>query len=76
MRVTNKYLKARVERINKIVGKDVYSLYPANGGYALHKVSGDGYTDVFNYGTMSAKDLDFCLAGFIEGLFNGIEEVS
>lgn len=63
MRITKKFLGARLKRIVKLTGDNDYYLSWQCGGVALYHKS----RDVFNYGHISMRELDMRIEGFIEG---------
>lgn len=74
MRITQKDLEARVERLNEyakqLPTKPQYKLSCAYGGYALHRVVNErgGVTDVFDSGHIPGRELFQMLGAMILGI--------
>ena len=70
MRITKKYLLARVERINNLMKTENYILSQQCGGYSLHYVyPSSAQEDIFNCGHISMRELDARIEGFIRGVW-------
>ena len=70
MRITKKYLLARVQRLNILMKVQSYALSQSYGGFSLHYVHGNtSCEDVSNCGHIPAKELDARIEGFIRGVW-------
>jgi hypothetical protein len=78
MRITQKDLEARVERLNgyakQLPNRPHYELSCAYGGYALHRVVNElgAVTDVFDSGHIPGRELFQMLGAMILGLTLGL----
>lgn len=66
VRISDKDLKKRVERINELLKTDIYELDSAYGGVKL--VRNDTYADVLNCGYTTKRKLHELMGAFLEGI--------
>ena len=83
MRITQKFLETKVERLNKMVGFDnpeystigSYVLDYAYGGVSLHKYTNKsgGVSDIFRCGYIPKRELCDLISAYENGLYDAKE---